>query len=92
QALALLQSSRWPGNLRQLSNLIRTALAMADGEAWIGVEHLPDDFLDEAAPLQAGCGMPAPAAHEETDEKPLSMHDSEWAAIERALRTHDGNV
>ncbi|MGC4244124.1 MAG: sigma 54-interacting transcriptional regulator, partial [Herbaspirillum sp.] len=92
QALALLQSSRWPGNLRQLSNLIRTALAMADGEAWIGVEHLPDDFLDEAAPLQAACGMPAPAAHEETDEKPLSMHDSEWAAIERALRTHDGNV
>ncbi|MBP1312818.1 sigma-54-dependent Fis family transcriptional regulator [Herbaspirillum sp. 1130] len=92
KALALLQSSRWPGNLRQLSNLIRTALAMADGEAWIGVEHLPDDFLDEAAPLQAACGMPAPAAHEETDEKPLSMHDSEWAAIERALRTHDGNV
>ncbi|WP_343741182.1 sigma-54-dependent Fis family transcriptional regulator [Herbaspirillum huttiense] len=92
QALALLQSSRWPGNLRQLSNLIRTALAMADGEAWIGVEHLPDDFLDEAAPLQAAGGMPAPAAHEETDEKPLSMHDSEWAAIERALRTHDGNV
>jgi transcriptional regulator with PAS, ATPase and Fis domain len=92
KALALLQSSRWPGNLRQLSNLIRTAVAMADGEAWIGVEHLPDDFLDEAAPLQAACGMPAPAAHEETDEKPLSMHDSEWAAIERALRTHDGNV
>nr|WP_034340946.1 sigma-54-dependent Fis family transcriptional regulator [Herbaspirillum sp. B39] len=92
KALALLQSSRWPGNLRQLSNLIRTALAMADGEAWIGVEHLPDDFLDEAAPLQAACGMPAPAAHEETDGKPLSMHDSEWAAIERALRTHDGNV
>lgn len=92
EALALLQSSRWPGNLRQLSNLIRTALAMADGEAWIGVEHLPDDFLDEAAPLQAADGMPAPAAHEEMDEKPLSMHDSEWAAIERALRTHDGNV
>jgi transcriptional regulator of acetoin/glycerol metabolism len=46
--MALLQASRWPGNLRQLSNLIRTALAMADGEAWIGLEHLPDDFLDEA--------------------------------------------
>ncbi len=92
QAMALLQASRWPGNLRQLSNLIRTALAMADGETWIGVEHLPDDFLDEAAPLQAAGGMPAPAAHEETGEKPLSMLDSEWAAIERALRTHDGNV
>ena len=92
QALALLQASRWPGNLRQLSNLIRTALAMADGEARIGVEHLPDDFLEEAAPLLAAGGMPAPAAYEEMDEKPLSMHDNEWAAIERALRTHDGNV
>ncbi|MCI1006783.1 sigma-54-dependent Fis family transcriptional regulator [Herbaspirillum sp. C7C8] len=92
QALALLQASRWPGNLRQLSNLIRTALAMAEGQAWIGVEHLPDDFLEEAAPVQAACEMPVHMAYEEKREKSLSMHDSEWAAIERALRTHDGNV
>jgi len=91
QALALLQASRWPGNLRQLSNLIRTALAMADGEAWIGVEHLPDDFLEEASPLPAA-SMPASTANEDMRDSSLSMHDNEWAAIERALRTHDGNV
>ncbi|WP_044529852.1 sigma-54-dependent Fis family transcriptional regulator [Herbaspirillum sp. B65] len=92
EAQALLQASRWPGNLRQLSNLIRTALAMAEGEAWISVQHLPDDFLEEAGPLQAGCGMAAATVCEEMRSDCLSIHDSEWATIERALRTHAGNV
>lgn len=37
----------WPGNLRQLSNLLRTAVVMADGEPTIGRHHLPDDFLED---------------------------------------------
>nr|WP_198980189.1 sigma-54-dependent Fis family transcriptional regulator [Herbaspirillum sp. ASV7] len=84
---ALLLASRWPGNLRQLANLIRTALAMADGEEAIGLHHLPDDFLEEA-------GAPAPL-HDVTRElRPasLSIEDNEWATIERALRSHGGNV
>jgi transcriptional regulator of acetoin/glycerol metabolism len=86
QALALLQASRWPGNLRQLSNLIRTALAMADGEG-----HRPGT---PARRLSGGRGgqLPAASVDDEPRARPLSMQDSEWAAIERALRTHDGNV
>jgi transcriptional regulator with PAS, ATPase and Fis domain len=38
---------RWPGNLRQLSYLLRTALVMAEGEPAILREHLPDDFLED---------------------------------------------
>jgi transcriptional regulator of acetoin/glycerol metabolism len=48
---------RWPGNLRQLANVLRTAGVMAEGAEEIGLEHLPDDFLhdcdgaaDDAAP------------------------------------------
>jgi transcriptional regulator of acetoin/glycerol metabolism len=81
-ASQLLLAHPWPGNLRQLANLVRTALAMAAGEDSIGLRHLPDDFLEEAgappAPLDA-----APA---------VSLQDSEWSAIEHALRAHGGNV
>jgi len=37
----------WPGNIRQLTNVIRTALALRDGESEIVVEHLPEDFLKQ---------------------------------------------
>ena len=37
----------WPGNIRQLTNVIRTALALRDGENEITVEHLPEDFLEQ---------------------------------------------
>jgi transcriptional regulator of acetoin/glycerol metabolism len=84
----LLLSHRWPGNLRQLSNLIRTALAMAGSEECITLQHLPDDFLDEAGALPApAISMPAPVA-----SASLSLQDNEWSAIERALQTHAGNV
>jgi transcriptional regulator of acetoin/glycerol metabolism len=42
--LALFECHPWPGNLRQLSNVIQVALALADDEI-IGTEHLPDDFF-----------------------------------------------
>jgi transcriptional regulator of acetoin/glycerol metabolism len=41
QAQALLEEHPWPGNVRQLRHVLRTALALADGAASIGVEHLP---------------------------------------------------
>jgi transcriptional regulator of acetoin/glycerol metabolism len=56
-ALARLMSHPWPGNLRQLRHVLRTAVALADGER-IELEHLPS--LDgDAAALPA---LQAPAA------------------------------
>lgn len=37
----------WPGNLRQLSYLLRTAAIMAEGKPAILREHLPDDFVED---------------------------------------------
>jgi sigma-54 dependent transcriptional regulator, acetoin dehydrogenase operon transcriptional activator AcoR len=49
---------RWPGNLRQLANVLRTAGIMAEGAQQIEIEHLPDDFLPDcdaaAGTQQAG--------------------------------------
>ncbi len=39
----------WPGNFRQLHNLLRTAVVMVGCDGVIQPEHLPDDFLEEVA-------------------------------------------
>ncbi len=42
----------WPGNIRQLSNLLRTACVMASGEDAIRWEHLPEDFIEDWFDMQ----------------------------------------
>ena len=44
----LFERSRWPGNIRQLNNVLRTAAVMAAGEGLITRSHLSDDFIEEA--------------------------------------------
>lgn len=36
----------WPGNMRELRNTLRHAVALADGKQ-IGLEHLPDNIVEE---------------------------------------------
>ncbi|MGB0212144.1 sigma-54-dependent Fis family transcriptional regulator [Algiphilus sp.] len=50
QALEVLERQGWPGNIRQLRNVLRYALSMADGRA-IAVAHLPEDLLGGAQAL-----------------------------------------
>ena len=47
----------WPGNFRQLHNLLRTAVVMVGCEGAIEMGHLPDDFLEELEH-----GLPHPVA------------------------------
>jgi transcriptional regulator of acetoin/glycerol metabolism len=84
EAMALFQAHPWPGNLRQLANVLRTAVLMAEGERWIRREHLPDDLLDEEAPLAS---MPAarPAAAQRLDALTAG-------ALDQTLALHRGNV
>ncbi|GAB4399725.1 MAG: sigma-54-dependent Fis family transcriptional regulator [Rhodoferax sp.] len=45
--LQAFQRYSWPGNFRQLHNLLRTASVMAGCKGRIERHHLPDDFLDD---------------------------------------------
>lgn len=45
--LALFRQYRWPGNVRQLTNVLRTAAVMAAEDGTIQRHHLPDDFMEE---------------------------------------------
>ncbi len=96
EVMDLFRRHAWPGNLRQLHNLLRTALAMVDGDGLVGRHHLPDDFLDElgdtvpeaAVPLQMVASQgeqPAPVAAG-------SLDALEATAIQRAVEFHRGNI
>ncbi|OGB69994.1 MAG: sigma-54-dependent Fis family transcriptional regulator [Burkholderiales bacterium RIFOXYC12_FULL_65_23] len=83
--LALFRRYHWPGNFRQLHNVLRTAVALAGRHGPIGQDHLPDDFLDEmaavAASPQPAALAPAPAAHEGLSAplpgRPMGLADRE---------------
>ncbi|MBB4841759.1 transcriptional regulator of acetoin/glycerol metabolism [Paucibacter oligotrophus] len=61
---ALFASYHWPGNIRQLANVLRTAAVMSAGEAQITPAHLSDDFLEDAAASlgRAAAARPQPAS------------------------------
>ena len=97
---------RWPGNLRQLANVLRTAGIMAEGAAQIDVEHLPDDFLQDCIADTAGAHngliapVPVPASASATADalaiqRPASAHrmeDWQTTLIEQTLARHRGNI
>ena len=44
EVMAALENHPWPGNIRQLVNIVRVAVAIADGDD-VQLWHLPEDFL-----------------------------------------------
>ncbi|CRL51440.1 sigma-54-dependent Fis family transcriptional regulator [Pseudomonas sp. URMO17WK12:I11] len=75
----LLSGYHWPGNIRQLEMVLRTALAMREpGEGVLTLDHLPDSMLDELT----------------ATERPQSgsIRENELELIRQSLDTHQGNV
>ncbi|MDT7837164.1 sigma-54-dependent Fis family transcriptional regulator [Aquabacterium sp. OR-4] len=62
EVVRLFERYPWPGNVRQLFNVLRTAAVMAANETVITREHLSDDFLEES---RAALGAEAPLARAE---------------------------
>ena len=69
-ALLLMMNYPWPGNIRELQNVIERAILISDGTA-IGVEHLPEGMRADA-PFQL-----------HSFEKKLSIEDYTKAFIKR---------
>lgn len=90
EVTTLFEQCAWPGNFRQLGNLLRTAAAMVDADGEIRREHLPDDFFDDlrkAAPACIPAGdAPLPAL------EGASLQDVAASAIAAAIAKHGGNV
>lgn len=92
EVMQLFQRHTWPGNLRQLNNLLRTAVIMSHDVQEIRREHLPEDFLEEMeiSPTRSANPdhAPVPPALPSTEK----LQDMELTAIQRALQQHGGNV
>ncbi|WP_232064266.1 sigma-54-dependent Fis family transcriptional regulator [Undibacterium sp. YM2] len=83
--MQLFHAHGWPGNFRQLTNLLRTAIVMTDADMEIRLEHLPEDFLEDMDVVQ----KPAAMALSQT---PASLDALEMDAIQQTLQQHQGNV
>lgn len=71
----------WPGNLRQLSSVLKTAAIMASDSFEITTAHLSDEFLEELSALMA----PAPLAPESSRQPPGSEPSERAQAEAEAL-------
>jgi transcriptional regulator of acetoin/glycerol metabolism len=89
ETMLLFRQYRWPGNIRQLANLLRTAIVMAAGGHEIRSEHLSDDFLEEVG--LAPENQPAPLV-EQVPAAGAKLGDVEISMIRRTLDAHGGNV
>jgi transcriptional regulator with PAS, ATPase and Fis domain len=45
EAMAILETHHWPGNIRELENLIERLVVLRSNESWIDVKDLPFDLL-----------------------------------------------
>ncbi|WP_027211954.1 sigma-54-dependent Fis family transcriptional regulator [Burkholderia sp. WSM2232] len=108
QVLERFMSYRWPGNLRQLANVLRTAGIMAENADQIELDDLPEDFLHdcaEAAAKDSAPHKPFVTRANDDDTRGLPLPDArtqapapsrmeDWQAtlIAQTLARLDGNV
>jgi transcriptional regulator of acetoin/glycerol metabolism len=91
-AMAALTRYPWPGNIRELKNVIRLAIAILDDdETSIGEQHLPEDLLEAVRDLE-----PASLPSAETSALPLAdatrLADIEKQAVQKVLDAVSGNI
>ena len=92
QVRTLFRRLPWPGNVRQLLNVIRNVVVLNDG-GWVTQAMLPDDLGDtNVQPL-------LPAAARQTPNEPMldaligkTMAEIEQTIIEATLARHGGSV
>lgn len=91
EARTLLLGYCWPGNIRQLKNALRSALALCE-DGLIEVKHLPEEISASVPPvfppqrLFSTGWSPAPSIADEARPVP------EEAALRQALKEHNWNI
>jgi sigma-54 dependent transcriptional regulator, acetoin dehydrogenase operon transcriptional activator AcoR len=76
EVMDLFRRYNWPGNFRQLHNLLRTAVVMVGCEGNIEREHLPDDFMEEVSQEPGSLALPFPP-----QASPVHKIDDERAQV-----------
>ncbi len=85
--LSLMLGHPWPGNIRQLSHVLRSAIIMVQGDE-LKLEHLPEDFLEDGA-------MREQIAFENKNfntNQVTNISDAESLLIKQSLTNERGNM
>ena len=100
KALRALKSYAWPGNIRELENIIKRGIILTPQNDWIEIEHLftePQDFgavqhtINDAGSLaDAECIREVLCRQIMTSG--LGLDDLEEALIQHAVRESNGNL
>ena len=85
ETAALFRGHPWRGNVRQLRNVLRAALAFIDDATVIRIEHLPEDFIEEAGPIFHSKDFLDPNAQTQ------NLEVAERVLIQKALKEHGKN-
>lgn len=88
EALAILESYAFPGNVRELKNTIERAL-IESGGGQVRPEHV---HLARIAPKEATGAVPLPDPRAAAADLPLNLQQAEELLIERALEQTAGNI
>ncbi len=79
EAMAALRHHPWPGNLRQLRNALRLAVALLGDEERLERGHLPTDVLEDGLPGDGDAHSPA-------------LRAAEARMVRDAVTRHGGNI
>ncbi len=94
EAMTTLLRYPWPGNLRQLRNVVRAAIALSeDGVVNVTDINLPKQKLQPVEPVapSVGTAMP-PCVEAESDDGGNPLYSAEQQVILATLNTHAWNI
>ncbi|MBO4620818.1 MAG: sigma-54-dependent Fis family transcriptional regulator [Victivallales bacterium] len=90
-AMAVLNSYDWPGNIRELRNCVERMVVLARGTL-LTVSDIPREIVDALAGDAEGTSASAPASSATIASAPvLDIHENERTAIRQALEQARGN-
>lgn len=89
-ALGRLRAYSWPGNIRELRNVLERACLLAD-DSVIRIEHLPDDMADAgSAHPGSSFGSPSLSSRGELTDHELARFAEAFSGTRSALAQHLG--
>jgi sigma-54 dependent transcriptional regulator, acetoin dehydrogenase operon transcriptional activator AcoR len=96
--MSMFRRCAWPGNIRQLANVLRTAAVMAGAETLITEAHLSDDFIDDARQGVASPVPTPPFPNRAAAVAPLrtgreaTLEETELELVRSTLAATQGNI
>jgi transcriptional regulator with GAF, ATPase, and Fis domain len=90
QAMRLMVSYPWSGNIRELRNAVEYAFVLAKGKS-IGVEHLPEKLLIDDSDIFDDARLPETQPVQTRLSGVIPIKQSEQADLVDALNRADGN-